>query len=135
MAIEQVDRTVVTEEPPTATGQGIVRTEHLSSTTSGPSRNETARRVVVLLFGLIQIVIGARFVLLLLDAREANGLVSAILDISNVFVAPFEGILRTDALHSAGSIFDITAVVAFVGWSVLELIVIWGLGIFRREPA
>ena len=53
---------------------------------------------------------------------------SAILDISNVFVAPFEGILRTDALHSAGSIFDITAVVAFVGWSVLELIVIWAPG-------
>ena len=103
MAIEQVDRTVVTEQPTTAAGQGIVRTEHLSSTTAGPSRNETTRRVIVLLFGLIQIVIGARFVLLLLDAREANGLVSAVLNVSDVFVAPFEGILRTDALHSAGS--------------------------------
>ncbi|HTK43738.1 MAG TPA: hypothetical protein VL749_00095 [Patescibacteria group bacterium] len=93
------------------------------------------RRIVVLLFGLIQVVIGARFVLLLLDAREANGLVSGILNLSQLFVAPFEGILRTDALHSAGSTLDITAVVAFVGWTVLELIVIWALGIFRREPA
>jgi hypothetical protein len=93
------------------------------------------RRVVVLLFGLIQVVIGARFVLLVLDAREANGLVAGIINLSQLFVAPFEGILRTDALHAAGSIFDVTAVVAIVGWTVLELIVIWALGIFRREPA
>jgi hypothetical protein len=93
------------------------------------------RRIVVLVFGLIQLVIGARFVLLLLDAREANGLVAGILSFSQVFVAPFEGILRTDALRASGSILDITAVVAFVGWTVLELIVIWALGIFRREPA
>jgi hypothetical protein len=25
--------------------------------------------------------------------------------------------------------------VAFVGWTILELIVIWAVGIFRREPA
>ena len=135
MAIDQVDQTVVTQEPTTVAGRETVRAGHLRSTTASPSGNETTRRVIVLLFGLIQVVIGARVVLLLLDAREANGLVSAILNISGVFVAPFEGILRTDALHAAGSVLDITAVVAFVGWSVLELIVLWGLGIFRREPA
>jgi hypothetical protein len=134
MAIEEVDRTVVTREPATATGQATVRTDHLRSTTASPTGNETIRRVLVLLFGLVQIAIGARFILLLLDAREANGLVSAILNISGVFVAPFEGILRTDALHSAGSVLDITSVVAFVGWTVLELIVLRGLGIFRRQP-
>jgi len=93
------------------------------------------RRVVVLVFGLIQLVIGARFVLLLLDAREANDLVSGILNVSQLFVAPFEGILRTDALHAAGSVLDITAIVAFVGWTIIELVVIWAVGIFRREPA
>ena len=92
-----------------------------------------ARRVVVLVFGLIQIVIGARIVLLLLDAREANGLVSAVLNISQVFVAPFDGMLRTDALHSAGSTLDVTAVVALVGWTILELIVLWVVGIFARR--
>jgi hypothetical protein len=119
MAIDPVDRSVINPAP----------------TTTGPSTPEMTRRVIVLLFGLIQIVIAARFVLLLLDAREANGLVSGILNISQLFVAPFEGILRTDNLHAAGSVFDITAIVAFVGWSVLELIVIWAVGIFRREPA
>ncbi|HXI45840.1 MAG TPA: hypothetical protein VNH13_06025 [Candidatus Acidoferrales bacterium] len=89
------------------------------------------RRVVVLVFGLIQLVIGLRWVLLLLDAREANGLVSGILNVSQLFVAPFEGILRTDALHSAGSTFDVTAIVALVGWTILEMVVLWAVGIFR----
>jgi hypothetical protein len=93
------------------------------------------RRVIVLVFGLIQVVIGLRVVLLLLDAREANGLVSGILNVSQLFVAPFDGILRTNNLHAAGSVLDITAIVAFVGWTIIELIVLWAVGIFRREPA
>jgi hypothetical protein len=102
---------------------------------TSPGAAEVIRRVVVLLFGLIQLVIAARVVLLLLDAREANGLVSGILNVSQLFVAPFDGILKTDALHAAGSVLDVTAIVAFVGWTILELIVIGVLGIFRREPA
>jgi hypothetical protein len=135
MAIDQVDTSVVNQGSATGAGPETVRTETHHAATTGPGASEMTRRVIVLLFGLIQIVIAARFVLLLLDAREANGLVSGILNISQLFVAPFDGILRTDNLHAAGSIFDITAVVAFVGWTVLELIVIWAVGIFRREPA
>jgi hypothetical protein len=135
MAIDQVDRTVITTQEPTATGQATVQTDSERTTRSGPGVAETSRRIVVLLFGLIQIVIGARIVLLLLDAREANALVSAVLSISQVFVAPFEGILRTDSLSAAGSTLDITAIVAFVGWTILELIVLWIIGIFGRRSA
>jgi hypothetical protein len=120
VAIDQVDRTIVRR------GRFI---------SVGPGASELTGRVVMLLFGLIQFVIGARFVLLLLDAREANGLVSAILNISQVFVAPFAGILRTDSLHASGSVLDITAIVAFIGWTVLEVGVIAAVRIFRREPA
>lgn len=134
MPIDQVDRTVVTQEP-TVAGQETVQTDSRRITRTGPGGPEMTRRIVVLVFGLIQVVIGARIVLLLLDAREANGLVSAILNISQLFVAPFEGILRTDSLHAAGSVLDVTAIVAFVGWTIIELIVLWAVGIFRREPA
>lgn len=136
MAIDQVDRTVVTQVPTATPGQAAVQTDSRRITrTGGPGNSETARRIVILVFGLIQLVIGLRFVLLLLDAREANGLVSAILNVGQVFVAPFEGILRTNNLHSAGSVFDVAAVVAIVGWSILELIVMWVISTFRREPA
>ena len=135
MAIDQVDRTVVTQEPTATAGQQTVRTDSRHVATTGPGGSEMSRRIIVLVFGLIQVVIGARIILLLLDAREANGLVSGVLNMSQLFVAPFEGILRTDSLHAAGSVLDITAIVAFVGWTVVELIVIWAVGIFRREPA
>src|SRR6476660_9146248 len=118
MAIDQVDRTVVTQGPTAAAGQETVRTGSRHTTRTGPGGSEMTRRIIVLVFGLIQIVIGARIVLLLLDAREANALVSGILNISQVFVAPFDGILRTNSLHAAGSVLDITAIVAFVGWTV-----------------
>jgi len=135
MAIDTVDQTVTTQEPLTPAGRETVTTDsrHVSATTPGGS--EMTRRIVMLIFGLIQLVIGLRIVLLLLDAREANGLVSGILNISQLFVFPFEGILRTDALHAAGSTLDIAAIVALVGWTILELVVSWAVGIFRRQAA
>ncbi|MEK6190819.1 MAG: hypothetical protein AABM41_00680 [Chloroflexota bacterium] len=129
---EEERRTTVTQEP-TDTAAGA------QSTTTRreirPSGGETFRRVVILIFGIIQIVIGLRFVLLLIDADEANALVGAILNFSQLFVGPFEGVLRTDGLAAQGSYLDITAIVAFVGWTLLEVILIWGARIFRREPA
>jgi len=142
MTVNRTDQTVVTEEPAATTGPETapgpattVRTASSRISTSGPGGSEMTRRIVVLLFGLVQVVIGLRFVLLLLDAREANDLVAGILNISQLFVAPFDGILRTDALHASGSVFDVTALVALVGWTILELIILWAVGIFRREPA
>jgi hypothetical protein len=135
MTNDRVDQTVTTQEPTTAAGQSTTSTERRSVSATGPGGSEMIRRVVMLIFGLIQIVIGLRFILLLLDAREANGLVRGILDLSQVFVAPFEGILRTNGLSSQGHFFDYTAIVAIVGWTILELIVIWAVGIFRRQQA
>lgn len=137
MTMDTVDQTVTTQSP-SGTEPGVgAQTSRTQTrrTTFSPGGSEMTRRIVVFVFGLIQVVIGLRFVLLLLDAREANGLVSGILNVSQVLVAPFQGILGTDALHASGSTFDITALVALVGWTILELIVIWAVGIFRRQQA
>ena len=103
--------------------------------TPGPSGGEFTRRVVVFAFGIVQGLILLRIVFLLLNAREANGIVSGILNVSQIFVGPFDGILHTNALTAGGSILDIAAIVAIIGWTVLELVVIAGVGIFRRERA
>lgn len=104
------------------------------SVTARPSGGEVAGRVVIFLFGIVQVLIILRIVLLLLDAREGNDLVSFILNASQIFVGPFEGILRTDALKAAGSLLDLAAVLALIGWSVLEALILAAVGIFRREP-
>jgi YGGT family len=102
---------------------------------SRPSGGAVAGRIVILLFGIIQVLIILRIVLLLLDAREGNDLVAFILNASQIFVGPFEGMLRTDALKAGGAIFDIAAVVALVGWTLLEALILAAVGVFRREPA
>ena len=99
-----------------------------------PSSFELLRRVLSLIFGIIIGLIVLRIIFLLLNAREANPLVSGILGLSQVFVAPFEGILRTDALSARGSVLDVAAIVAIVGWSIVYLLVLAVLNIFRREP-
>jgi hypothetical protein len=117
--------------PPETVSHSSVVSETVRRTPSGA---ETARRVVVFLFGIIQALIVVRIVLLLIDANQANGLVRFIYDLSSFFVGPFEGVLNTNAVAAGASVFDIAALVALVGWTILEVLIIAGIGIARREP-
>ena len=138
-----VEQESVTTPPPDTTttepvayssgtvSQGSVVTETVRRSPSGA---ETARRAVVFVFGIIQALILVRIVLLLIDANQSNGLVSFIYDLSAFFVGPFEGVLNTNAVRAGASVFDIAALVALVGWTILEFLIIAGIGIARREP-
>src|SRR4029077_12906589 len=122
-AMTYEERVVRRQDEDLATGRSAAVVER--QTAVSPSGGEVARRVVVLIFGIIQILIVLRLVLLLLNAREGNELVSFILNTSQFFVAPFEGIFNSNALKSGGSILDIAALAALVGWTIVEAIVLW----------
>lgn len=107
----------------------VVREDRVA--TASPSASTLASRVVIAGFTVIQIVIGLRIALLLADAREANGLVAAILALSQPLVAPFEGVLRTNALEAGGAVLDVAAIVALVGWTLLELVILAFLRVGR----
>ena len=130
-----VQRQVVTRTDPVApvTPVAPATSSVVETTAVSPSGGELTRRVVVLIFGIIQLLIGLRIVLLLLDAREGNDLVSFILNTSQIFVAPFVGIFNSDALRASGSVLDIAAIAALVGWSILEVVILWAVNLFRRE--
>ncbi|HEY8437938.1 MAG TPA: hypothetical protein VIK65_04925 [Candidatus Limnocylindrales bacterium] len=123
------ERVVRTEDDPVYNRDTVVERR----VTRTPSGGELAGRVVVLLFGIVQVLIILRIVLLLMDAREGNDLVAWILNTSQIFVGPFEGMLNTNALHAGGSVLDVAAVLALIGWTVLEAIILAAVGIFRRE--
>ncbi len=99
-----------------------------------PSGAETARRVVVFVFGIVQVLILLRIVLLLVGANDDNGLVATIYDVSGLFVAPFEGVLGRDSVRNAGAVLDIAAVVALIAWTLLEALILGAISIMRREP-
>ena len=127
------ERVVREEEPGTVYDRGSAVVERRVTRT--PSGGEVAGRIVVLLFGIVQVLIILRIVLLLLNAREGNDLVSFILNTSQIFVAPFNGMLNIDNLKSGGSVLDVAAVLALIGWTVLEAIILAAVGVFRREPS
>ena len=125
------EKVVRTEDDPVVDRGDTVVQRRVTRT---PSGGELAGRVVVLLFGIVQAFIILRIVLLLLNAREGNDLVAFILNTSQVFVAPFNGMLRIDNLAAGGSVFDVAAVLALLGWTILEALILAAVGIFRREP-
>ncbi len=88
-------------------------------------------RWVVFIFGLIQLLIALRIILLLVAARQSNDIVSFIYSVSEVFVAPFRGILRIDEVQAGATALDVGAIVALIGWFVIELIILALLRVFR----
>jgi len=88
-------------------------------------------RLIVFLFGLIELLIVARIVLLLVAARESNAIVQFIYNLSDIFVAPFRGILGINELQAGAAAFDVAALVALIGWIVIELIVLGLVRVFR----
>ena len=93
--------------------------------TTGPGPLTYVRRFVVLVFGIILALIALRFILLLLGANTGNALVDGIYNISEIFVAPFRGVFNLDQYTPNGiSRFDVSAVVAFFGWLLIEILVL-----------
>jgi uncharacterized protein YggT (Ycf19 family) len=126
-----------TEEPaPAGTPAEPAEPTHshaVSETTirRGPGPLAMVERLIVFVFGLIQALIVMRVILLLLAAREANPIVEFVYDLSEVFVAPFRGMFAMDTVPAGQAALDVAAIVALIGWTILELLIIALIRIFR----
>ena len=120
--------TEVVQPAPVVTGTGVTVEREV---TYRPNPLRTLERLVVFLFGLIQLLIVLRIVLLLFAARQGNDLVATIYNVSEIFVAPFRGILRIDEVQAGATALDVGAIVALIGWFIIELIVLALLRVFR----
>jgi len=95
---------------------------------------DTIRRIVWLAFGVLQVAIVLRIVLLLLGANEGNDLVALIVGITDPFVEPFRGMFNIDEVNAAGgSVFDVAAIVALIGWTLIEALVLGIIGLADRR--
>jgi hypothetical protein len=100
-------------------------------TTYRPSAFSTMERLIVFIFGVIEGLIILRIVLLLFAARGSNDLVAAIYNLSEIFVAPFRGILSINEVQAGATALDVGAIVALIGWFILELLVLALVRVFR----
>ena len=103
---------------------------------AGPGPLYWARRILSLLFGILAVLIGLRILLLLLVANESNAIVDFIYGVTEPFVAPFRGIFSMDQVSpGGGSVFDVAAVVALIGWLLIYLLLMAILGLGDRRRA
>lgn len=128
MTYEEERVTVRSDAPPTTGHTHAVEETRVGYRPSGIGMLE---RLIIFIFGLIQVLLLVRILFLLLAAREANAIVSFVYQISDVFVIPFRGILGRDEIASGATELDITAIVALIGWTILELIILALVRIFR----
>lgn len=93
-----------------------------------------ARRVIVLLFGILFVLLALRIILLLLGANSDNGIVDGIYNVTEPFVAPFRGIFNFDLVRpSVNHVLDVAALVSLVGWILIELLILAVLRLGDRD--
>ena len=100
---------------------------------SGPTALEMARRIVGLAFGVLQGLLILRVILLLLVANRDNGIVQFILGVTDPFVDPFRNMFALDRIGASGSVLDVAALVALVGWTLVELLIFAILNLGSRR--
>ena len=132
------DRTVYRERqvtPPPAdppAGQVNVNSGPGYSPSYGPGYATTApagpvtvlRRVIAVLFGILEVLLALRVILLALGANSGNQIVDTIYNLSEPFVAPFVGIFSINHVTPNGSnVIDVAALVAIVGYALLAVLI------------
>lgn len=82
-------------------------------------------RLVMWVFGVVEVLIAIRFVFKLLGASGKSPFVQFIYTTSAIFMAPFEAIFKTQRVE--GSVFELSALVAIaiyalIAWGIVALI-------------
>lgn len=119
-----------------AGGQVNVNADGARTAYVEPSRGPLywARRILTLLFTILAVMLALRLILLLLVANQENQIVNFVFDVTEPFVAPFRGMFSFDQVApGGGSVFDIAAVVAFIGWLLIYLLLMAILSLADRD--
>lgn len=122
-------------DPPAGVASTVRSTERVHEP-AGPSGSDTIARLITLAFGILQVALILRIILLLLVANPGNDVVSLILGLTDPFVEPFRGMFALDRVTAdQGSQLDVAAIVALIAWTLVEALILAALRIFDRRPA
>jgi uncharacterized protein YggT (Ycf19 family) len=134
--VSDYERTTVreTEADPAPAPYGSRVRSAETTYAKGPTTGEVIRRIVLLLFGILQGLLILRIVLLLLVANQGNDIVSAIINFTDIFVEPFRGMFQLDRVRAdQGSVLDVAAIVALIAWTLIEAVVVALLSVGARR--
>ena len=128
--VEQTTSTDPVAPEPRSTA---VRTTERAYVPAGPGAAAVLQRFVMFLFGVLQVALILRVILLLLVANQDNDVVGLILSVTDPFVEPFRGMFALDRATAGRQVLDIAAIVALIGWTLVELLILALLRVFDRR--
>ena len=100
----------------------------------GPGGATIAARVVTFLFGILQVLLILRIILLLLVANPGNDVVSFVFKVTQPFVETFVNMFSLNHVTAdQGSVLDIAAIVALIAWTLIEALILAAIRIFSRR--
>jgi YggT family protein len=117
VAVDRREETVVTQQP------GYAATEQVTRDVAAERRLGLFQvtRIVWSLLGLLEILLGLRFMLKLIAANPNSGFAVFMYGITGPFMAPFTGLIGTPT--SGGMILEVTALIAMAIYALF----FWGV--------
>ena len=79
-------------------------------------------RVVYFVLGVMEVIMGLRFIFRLLGANQGSSFVMVLYDLSHVFVAPFNGIFNDQTIGRV-SVFEVSTLIAMLIYALIA----WGI--------
>ena len=129
VAVDRREETVVTQQP------GYAATEQMTFDVAAERRLVfyQVTRVMWTILGLIEILLGLRFVLKLIAANAESGFGALIYGVSGLFTAPFAGLVTTPA--SGGNILEVTTLIAMGVYALFFWIIVRVTRIVADRPS
>lgn len=128
-AMDRREETMSTQQP------GYASTEQLTRDVAAERRILFAQivRIAWTILGLIEILLGLRFVLKLIAANPDSGFGSLIYGVSGVFTAPFAGLVTTPV--TGGTVLELTTLIAMAVYALFFWIVVRVIGTVADRPS
>ena len=105
-----------------------VRTTDSEYVAPGPGGATLASRIVTFVFGILQVFLILRIILLLLVANQGNDIVHFVFSVTQPFVEPFIGMFSLNRVTAdQGSVLDVAAIVALIAWTLIEMVILAGI--------
>jgi hypothetical protein len=81
--------------------------------------------IIYFLLGVLEVILGLRFIFRLLGANKGNSFTLSLYDFSHIFAGPFNGIFNDQAI-GAKSVFELSTLIAMliyalIGWGLVAL--------------
>lgn len=129
LAVDRREETVVTHQP------GYAATEQVTYDVAAERRMGLfhVNHILITILGVLEILLGIRFVLHLIAANPASGFAQFIYGLSAVFTAPFTGLVATPA--AGGATLEVTTLIAMVVYALLFWIVMRIISLAGERPS